>query len=368
MKSQKTQASEVNGKLAAEILSLPSYMAINAEEFLKSGKVVSPLVVKNINKVNFEKVKEKLIHLFGGNAKTKLFFGDEEEETLLSAATFGKEQEKTLIVFQPPLTERQRHGVESLLEILEVLRNDNGCKWDKEQTNLSLRGSTLEEAYELVDAVTSGNLDDMKEEIGDLLLQGFFHTKIAKDDNRFDYTDVFTTLCHKLISRHTHIFGSDRVSSAEDAISVWEKNKKVEKKFSSATDTLTSVPKSMSALMRACKVCSRASKANFDWREKSGVMSKLSEEIGELTEAIAEGDKTHISEEVGDILFVVCNLCRFLGVEPELALNGTTEKFIKRFARMEELVVSDNLSLSEISDGELDRYYTKAKLQLLEEK
>lgn len=334
------------------------------------GFLTAPLVINRLHShAVWLQIKDKLYKAFGENAPSKLFDGKHTIEKKLCEInkTDKFNSNTTLLITKQPIVEMQRHSVDSLLEILEILRSEDGCKWDKEQTHLSLRNSTLEEAYELVDAVSNNNLKDIQEEIGDLVLQGFFHTKIAKDSKEFDYYDVFSTLCNKLISRHTHIFGADNVSNAAEAISIWEKNKHKEKQYESATDTLLSVPHSMSALMRAYKVCARAAKANFDWRSQDGVLLKLKEELAELEEAIEQGDKKHIGEEIGDVLYVLCSVCRFLEQEPELALNGTTEKFIKRFKRMEELLLQKGLTTYTATDKQMDDCYVLAKKQLREE-
>lgn len=247
------------------------------------------------------------------------------------------------------------------VEVLDFLRSPNGCPWDKEQTSHSIRTNIIEEAYELVDAIDLNSVPKMIEETGDLLLQAVFVFLMENARGTFGEQEVYDGLCGKLISRHTHIFGCDRATDGNSALDVWEANKNKEKHFESHTQNLMDVPNGMTALMRAQKVGKRASKAGMDWQDVDGVIAKCLEELAELTFAIQEQGKEEVEKEMGDLLFSIVNLCRFLDVSAEIALTGATNKFIRRFERVEKMLTREGKTFEGCDAAYLDKLWEEAK-------
>ena len=256
---------------------------------------------------------------------------------------------------------KDNYDVQDLTKIMEILRSENGCPWDKEQTHESIRNNFLEEAYEAVDAIDSGDLAALKEELGDVLLQVIFHTQMEKEKGNFDLSDVADGVCKKLILRHPHIFGDVQADTSEKVLENWDKIKMVEKDQTSYTDTLKSVPKAFPALMRAAKVQKRAGKANFDWDDVYEPLFKVGEELAELEEAVEGGCPFRIQEEFGDLLFAAVNVSRFLKVDAEEALAGATDKFIARFESLENLAISRGIDMKTSTLEELDALWDEVK-------
>lgn len=250
---------------------------------------------------------------------------------------------------------KDNYTIDELLEIMTFLRSEQGCPWDREQTHQSLRENMIEEAYETVDAIDSGSPERLCDELGDVLMQVVFHAQMASEQNRFNFSDVVAAICRKLITRHTHLFGSDQASTAEAVIDNWEKNKKREKGHKNQTQVLQDVPKTLPALQRSYKIQQKAAHVGFDWSDVSGPKQKILEELKEIEAAIQQTDKRpndSLESEVGDLLFSVVNYARHLRIQPELALNRSTEKFISRFAAMEKMTSAkgglENMTLDQM--------------------
>jgi len=256
---------------------------------------------------------------------------------------------------------KDRYDFNDLLKIMERLRSENGCPWDKEQTHESLRIYLIEETYEVLEALDAKDMGKFCNELGDLLLQIVFHAQIARENGVFRIDDVITEVCKKLISRHPHIFGDVKADTSEQVLANWEAIKKKEKKLDSQTGVLKDVPKNLPALMRSYKVQQKAAQVGFDWDDIKDVFTKVDEEINELKEAYRSGDKEKISNELGDTLFSIVNLARFLDVQPELALSNTVNKFIKRFEYVEKQSAEQGKKLEEMSLAEMDELWNKAK-------
>lgn len=255
----------------------------------------------------------------------------------------------------------KNYTISDLLNIMEQLRGENGCPWDKVQTHESIKKSMIEECYEAIDALNSGNDDAFANELGDVLLQVVFHAQIAKERGAFDFDRVVNEICTKLIARHTHVFGEDKAGDAEEALSNWEKNKKKEKGLQTYTDILKDVPHHLPALMRSEKIQKKAGSVGFDWNEIEPVYDKVYEEIDELKEAEKLKDFDKIEEEYGDLLFAVVNLGRFLNITPEIALAKSCDKFIGRFEKMEQEAIAENKDFSAMSLEEMDNLWKKIK-------
>lgn len=265
-------------------------------------------------------------------------------------------------VFVPPYVGRPIKPIEKLLDIVAQLRGKNGCPWDREQTHKSLRPYLLEETYEVLEALEAEDRYKLCEELGDLLLQIVFHAQIAKEEQEFDFYDVVEALNQKMIRRHPHVFGDITVSSASQALVNWEKVKDRERQGETpSTSVLDSVPRVMPALMQAEKLQSKAAKLGFDWADIAGAWDKLLEELEELRQARAEGEKEKISAELGDVLFAVVNVARFLEVPAEVALLSTVEKFRWRFSYIERKLRSLGLQFEDVSLEEMDKWWEEAK-------
>lgn len=272
-----------------------------------------------------------------------------------------KHYDHTVSVFLPPvpLQARQRFCFADLVEILDILRGDHGCPWDREQTHQSLRKYLIEEAYETAAAIDEGDPDHIADELGDVLLQVVFHANVGKSHGTFTISDVTTAICHKMMYRHAHIFGTDRCETAEDVSANWEKLKKAEKHLTTQSSVLADVSRGLPALMRAAKVQKKAAQVGFDWDTPVEALPKVHEEADEvLAEIQATRDPL---EELGDLLFSCVNVARLCGKDPEEALTWATEKFIRRFTAMENLIISDGKSLEGLTLSEMDVYWNQVK-------
>ena len=266
-----------------------------------------------------------------------------------------------LVIAELPLLEKQRFDFYDLEEVMERLRAPNGCPWDRAQTHESIRKNMIEEAYELVDAVDSRDDEKIIEEAGDVLMQAVFHALLGEERGAFNCNDVTSGVCRKLIFRHSHIFGKDSADDAEGALSVWESNKRKEKGQKTAGDSVADVPKGFPALLRAQKVGKRAAKSGYDFRDVDEAAGKVSEELAELLAAVKEGNARHISEETGDLLFSAVNVGRLAGADCEESLHDSTQKFVSRFLKTEELIIKDGKKMEQLSYEELWKYYALAK-------
>ena len=251
------------------------------------------------------------------------------------------------------------YGFEDLITVVEVLRSEEGCPWDREQDHKSIRRDFIEETYEVIEAIDTENPELLREELGDVLLQVTFHAQIETEIGRFTIEDVANDICVKLIHRHPHVFGDVKADTSEKVLSNWEKIKSEEKERVTVTDKLRAIPPMLPALMRAEKVGKKAS--CFDFVDAESVMAKVYEELDELKEAMAEGRAEHIEEEMGDLLLTVTSLCRKIGVESEVALSKATNKFIDRFEKIENAVIAQGKNINELSMTELDAIWDKNK-------
>lgn len=256
---------------------------------------------------------------------------------------------------------KESYDVSDLEQIVAILRAPGGCPWDAEQTHESTRRDFLEEAYEVIEAINEGSTEHLKEELGDVLLQVVFHAQMEKEAGHFDLNDAADGVCKKLIYRHPHVFAQVEVSGTGEVLENWDQLKRVEKHQQTHTDALNSVARSLPALWRAEKVQKKARKAGFDWEDPSGPMDKLHEELDELKAAVAEG--SNIEEELGDLLFAAVNLSRFVGVDCEQALTAATDKFIGRFAKVEELAAQQGRAMETMTLAELDELWDQAKIK-----
>ena len=248
---------------------------------------------------------------------------------------------------------------ERLLKIMDELREQ--CPWDKKQTIHTLRKLTIEETYELSDAIINEDWKGIKEELGDLFLHLVFYARIGKEETKFDVTDVLNTVCEKLIHRHPHIYGDVKVADEDEGKRNWEQLKLKEGKKS----VLEGVPNGLPAINKAQRIQDKVRAIGFDWDDKSQVMLKIEEEIAELKEAVEIGNGTEIELEFGDVVFALINYSRFINVDAEAALEKTNQKFMKRFRWMENYAIENKLNMHEMNLEQLDEIWNLAKMQLI---
>lgn len=254
-----------------------------------------------------------------------------------------------------------RHDAEKattrLLDVMDKLRKE--CPWDREQTFDSLRNNTIEETYELADAITDRNMEGVKEELGDLLLHIVFYSKLADEEGAFDYTDVANAVCDKLIYRHPHVYGDIHADTPEAVKQNWEALKLRKKNRKSGT--LGGVPVSLPSMVKAFRIGEKAAATGFDWEQKEDVWAKVKEELMEVDAELRAEDKEHLTDEMGDLFFALVNACRLYGIDPEAALERTNKKFIRRFNHLEKRAEEKGVSLHDMTLAEMDSYWNEAK-------
>ncbi|WP_123054823.1 nucleoside triphosphate pyrophosphohydrolase [Clostridium sp. JN-1] len=248
-----------------------------------------------------------------------------------------------------------------LLNITKVLRSENGCPWDREQTHESLKRYLIEESYEVLEAIDDKDYDELVEELGDVLFQIIFHAQIGSEEGFFNINDVLKVVCMKMINRHPHVFGSISVNTSDQVVDNWDKIKRKEQGLKSYTDELKHVPKNLPALMRAEKVQKKAAKVGFDWDKVEDALDKVIEEYYEVKDAYKGEKRAKILEEIGDLIFASVNVARFLDIDPEFALNYTIEKFINRFAYIETSARSRNIDMKNMTLEQMDQLWEKSK-------
>lgn len=256
---------------------------------------------------------------------------------------------------------KSSYNMDDFRKIIAVLRSPGGCPWDIEQTHESIRRNLLEEAYEVCEAIDQKDPEHLREELGDLMMQVFFHSQIEEEKGVFTVDDVADAAVKKLIFRHPHVFGDVKVDGSGDVLKNWDELKQREKEQTTVTKTMTDVAESLPALWRAEKIQKKAKKVGFDWPEVSGAVDKLQEEGEELREALRENNISHIEEELGDLLFAAVNVARFAGVDPERALHRSCEKFIRRFEYIEKEAAAAGRSLKDMSLDDMEALYQQGK-------
>jgi tetrapyrrole methylase family protein/MazG family protein len=254
------------------------------------------------------------------------------------------------------VTGNSKFGCKHLVEMLASLRAPDGCPWDREQTHETLRRYLIEESYEAIEAIDNNDMDHLKEELGDVLLQVVFHAQIAEESGAFNFNDVVESIVTKLERRHPHVFGDIQVSSADEVAKNWEAIKAEEKK---RTSVLSGIPEALPGLLHAYKLQRKAARVGFDWPSVDGALDKIKEEIDEIHDA-REGNG-HLEEEIGDVLFAIVNVARHYEIDPELALKRTCSKFERRFGYMEDKAASENTYIGDLSLEEQDELWNEAK-------
>jgi len=248
-----------------------------------------------------------------------------------------------------------------LVKTVAKLRSPEGCPWDREQTHHSLKQYAIEETYEVVEAIDSGDPDKLEDELGDFLLQVLLHAQIASESGQFDISDVCRRIREKLLRRHPHVFADTQVSGVDEVLHNWEQIKSGEPGYDERKSVLDGIPRSLPALMRASKISRKAAKVGFDWPDMHSRLSKIKEEIDELEVAIEHNDEAEVRDEMGDLLFAVVNVARAQDVDPEGALRQTIDKFTYRFSKIEDMAQKTGRSLHDLTLEEMDEVWNQAK-------
>ena len=253
------------------------------------------------------------------------------------------------------------NSLSKLIKITETLMGDDGCPWDKVQTRESLKPYLVEETYEVLEALDENDPEKIKDELGDLLYQILFHSKISSLKGEFDFRDVIDNLSEKMVRRHPHVFKGGKLNTPDQVIGQWEEIKKKENNKANQKSILDSVPINLPSLIRAQKLQKKAAKEGFDWEQINDVFDKLDEEIKEFKEAVLKKNNTDIQSEIGDIIFVITNIAKFYKVDAEEALRSTNNKFIKRFQYIEQKIEGKGKTLKDCPLEEMERYWQEAK-------
>ena len=253
------------------------------------------------------------------------------------------------------------HTFQNLVALMARLRGPDGCPWDRKQTPASLKPFLVEECYEVIDALDEDDPAKVKEELGDLLFQIIFHARIAEERGHFTIYDVIAANVEKMVRRHPHVFGDARLETDKEVLANWEELKKKEKGYEQRTSVLEGVPRHLPSLLRAHSLQERAARVGFDWSRIDEALPKLDEEMAEFKQSLKQEDPAGIEEELGDIFFMLVNISRFLGVNPEDALRKTISKFIRRFRHIEESAADAGRSLADMSLEEMERLWQESK-------
>lgn len=256
---------------------------------------------------------------------------------------------------------KDNYNIDDLIQVMTALRSEQGCAWDKVQTHESIKKNLIEETYEVIEAINKNDTELLKEELGDVLLQVVFHSQMADEVGKFDFTDVADGICKKLVQRHPHVFGDINAETSEQALDSWDEVKRKTKGQKTQGDSMIKVPKELPALMRSQKIQAKAKKAGFDWDDMSGAFDALSSEIDELKEAIEIKSHEDVKDEFGDVLFSAVNIARFIDVDSEEALSMATDKFVSRYLIVEKLAKEKGIDMKSTPIEVLDELWKQAK-------
>lgn len=330
-------------------------------------KRIGTVITQVYNQLIASEVKLRLLDQY--DDETEIFYvraaGIKGEESIRKIPLYELDMQEDidyLTSIYIPKDLNNKKDFNDLLEIVEILRGENGCPWDREQTHKSLKKALVEESYEVIDAIDRDDDNGLIEELGDVLLQVVFHASIGKEDGYFDINEVIGGICHKMISRHPHVFGDlTDVNTSKDVLSKWDELKKEEKGYETLSEEMRGVTKGLPALLRAHKVQNKAKKAGFDFEDIDSMINKLKEEIQEVIDVYNTKNMDKIKDEVGDLLFSCVNIARFLNVDEELALNSTIDKFIKRFSYIEKNIKDKGLNFQSVNLDEMNKLWEESK-------
>ena len=330
-------------------------------------KRIGTIITQVYNPLIASEVKLKLLEQY--NDDTEIFYvraaGIQGEESIRKIPVFELDMQEDidyLTSIYIPKDLNNKKDFNDLLDIIETLRGENGCPWDREQTHESLEKALIEECYEVIDAIDQEDDDSLIEELGDVLLQVVFHASIGKEDGYFDIGDVIKGICEKMISRHPHVFEkNETLDSSNEVLDKWDQLKKKEKGYETLSDEMNGLTKGLPALLRAHKIQNKAKKVGFDFKDVSEAINKLNEEINEVLDVYKTENKAKIKDEVGDLLFSCVNVARLLEVDEEIALNFTIDKFIKRFSYIEECANNKGLKINDLTLEDMNNLWEESK-------
>ncbi len=331
---------------------------------------VDNIVIQMYNRMVASRVKVHLSNYYPDDQLVKVVraAGVDGEEQIREVYLYEIDAEDGLYdhltsLFVPRVNfdDKKKYSFDDLVHIMHKLRSEDGCPWDRKQTHHTLKQYLIEEAYEVLNAIDHEDFYELEEELGDVLLQIVFHSRIAEQSGYFGIHDVTTGICDKMIRRHPHVFGDTKVDDAQEVLKNWEQIKKEEKQEHLHVEAMERIPVSMPALMRAYKIQQKAADVGFDWDTIEGAFDKFKEEIDEFIQEYNNNDKALMEKEMGDLLFSVVNICRFLEIQPEIAIGKTNDKFLKRFRYVEEQITQKGDKIQEKSLDELDRLWENAK-------
>ncbi|MBE6071967.1 MAG: nucleoside triphosphate pyrophosphohydrolase [Clostridium butyricum] len=330
-------------------------------------KRIGTIVTQVYNTLIASEVKLRLLEYY--NDETDIFYvraaGIEGEESIRKIPLFELDMQEDidyLTSIYIPKDLNNKKDFNDLLDIIEVLRSEDGCPWDREQTHKSLEKALVEECYEVIDAIDREDEYSLIEELGDVLLQVIFHSSIGNEDGYFNIGDVIESICNKMINRHPHVFNNDEnLSSTKDVLVKWDELKKKEKGYSGLIEEMNGITKGLPALLRAHKVQEKARKVGFDFKSIDDAIEKLKEEIKEVIDVYNMENMDKIKEEVGDLLFSCVNIARLLKVDEEISLNSTIDKFIQRFAYIDEKAKEKGIELIDMSLDDMNKLWEKSK-------
>lgn len=330
-------------------------------------KRIGTVITQVYNPLIASEVKLKLLEQY--NDDTEIFYvraaGIQGQESIRKIPIFELDMQEDidyLTSIYIPKDLNNKKDFNDLLDIIETLRGENGCPWDREQTHESLQKALIEESYEVIDAIDQEDDDSLIEELGDVLLQVVFHASIGKEDGYFDIGDVIKGICDKMISRHPHVFGeSETLDSSNQVLDRWDQLKKNEKGYETLSDEMNGLTKGLPSLLRAHKIQNKAKKVGFDFKDVSEAINKLNEEINEVLDVYKTENKAKIKDEVGDLLFSCVNVARLLEVDEEIALNSTIDKFIKRFSYIEECANNKGIKINDLTLEDMNNLWEESK-------
>jgi len=347
------------------ISNISSYKVINAlNKCIDKPDTNCINIITNIkNNENFLRVKNHLLKYFNKKVNAYVIRNEKLEKIMLNDLNSKDEDfSHTTIIIDKQNFLMTKKSIDSFMELIEYLRSDKGCPWDRKQTHETLTKHLLEETYEVIDAINNKNIDDIKEELGDLLLQIALHCQIELENKNFDIEDVIESINNKIIRRHPYVF-DNAVLENEDTSKIWNEVKKEEKSYTNFTQTMNSVPKVFPALLYAEKIQKRAKNANFEFKDYKDALKKVYEELDEFENEINKNEN-NLFIEAGDLLFSIVNTLRLLDINSEEALKSAVNKFIQRFSVMEELIINDKYDITKLESEFLEKYWEKAKFLL----
>ncbi len=328
----------------------------------RSGIIVTQLY----NNLIASEAKIKLLEYY--DDETQVFYckgiGIEGKEDIRKIFLYEIDMQEDLDYFTflyIPKNNKMKKDIHDLIDIVDLLRSENGCPWDREQNHSSIKRAIIEESYEVCDAIETNDVDALIEELGDVLLQVVFHTSLGKDEGSFNMSDVIEGICNKMIYRHPHVFGKTNVNNVDEVLVNWDELKKKEKNFDTFTDELQGIAKALPALIRANKIQKKAKRVGFDWDNIEEPIKKVKEELNEVIDVYKSENKARITEEIGDLIFSCVNVSRFLKVDAEEALNKTIDKFIKRFSYIEGRAKEKGKKLEDMVLDDMDKLWNEAK-------